>query len=68
MAGGVDVVNAEDGKAAVEGIAPATPDFREGVIEIGDELAMDDICSARIEIASQDRRDGGEGAGLFESL
>ena len=68
MTGSVDVVDAEDGKAAVEGIAPATSDFREGVIKIGDELAMDDICSARIEIASQDRGGGGEGAGLFESL
>ncbi len=68
MAGCVDVVDAEYGKAAVEGIAPSTPDLGEGVIEIGDELAVNDISGSRVEIASQNGWCGGVGAGLFESL
>ncbi len=68
LAGCVDVIDAEDGKAAVEGIAPAAACLGEGVVKITDQLAVDNVSCAGVEIPTQNRGGGGEAAGLLQNL
>jgi hypothetical protein len=54
VAGGVEVVDAQDGKPPLIGVSPAGAGGGEGVREIADELAVDDVGGGRVEIAAEE--------------
>ena len=67
--GGVDLVEAEDRDAAVKGIAPASADTEEGIVEVAFDEALDGIRGRGIEVACEnDGLSGGEGGRVFEDL
>ena len=59
LAGRVDVVDSQDGEASVEGVSPAPAHLFKCIIEIGVELAVDDIGVGCVEIAAENCRCGG---------
>ncbi len=68
VGGGVDVVDAEDGEAAVEGVAPAAADGGEGIDEVVRELEVYDVVGGCVEVAAEDDGSGVRGGGEFEGF
>lgn len=68
LAGGVDVVDAEDGETSVEGVSPAAADGGKCVIEISGQLTVYDVGGTCVKIPAEDGGCVGEGTGLFKYL